>query len=239
MSVREYLKHHASDYFYAIAIVLSLSFVLGRTGFTAVSGSGRQAPVVVIIDAGHGGMDGGTKSADGIKESGVNLEISLRLRDMLRFLGMDSLMTRTEDTGLDREGTTVREKKNSDLRNRVRLVNETHNGFLISIHQNHFAQSRYSGPQVFYATGADSQAFAEVMQQNLNSLLAPDSNRSCKAAQGVYLMEHIKKPGILIECGFLSNPAEAGKLQDPLYQKKLAAVIAATAAQYIQPAVIG
>lgn len=233
MSVREYLKRNISDYFYAIAFVLAISFVLSHNAIQMVSVQEPTPTPVIILDPGHGGTDGGTKSADGVLESRINLDISLRLKDLLNLMGIDCIMTRSKDVSLDTDGTTIREKKNSDLRNRVKLVNETDNCVLLSIHQNYFSQSQYSGPQVFYADTGGSGELAQLMQENLNAALAPQSNRTIKRAQGVYLMENIQKTGILIECGFLSNSTEAEKLQNEQYQKNLASAIACATVQYI------
>ena len=114
----------------------------------------------------------------------------------------------------------------SDLKERVRIVNETENAVLISIHQNTFSDSRYSGPQVFYANTEGSKALAELFQNKLNSTLAPNSKRVSKKAESVYLLQNIEKTGVLIECGFLSNPTEEAKLRQIGYQQKLCAVIA-------------
>lgn len=238
MTTWEYLKRYAYTYFYAIAAVLVLSVGISRAATEAASYQTQTAYPVVIIDPGHGGFDGGTTSCTGIPESHVNLEVSVRLRDLLTLLGMQTSMTRTEDISLDTQGDTVRSQKQSDLKNRVQAVNNTENGLLLSIHQNYFPQSQYSGPQVFHALDAASQAFAQQMQSALNAALAPTSSRTCKTAEGVYLMEHIDTTGILIECGFLSNAAEEAKLRQPEYQKKLCCVIAATTAQYIQTAAV-
>ena len=239
MGVREYLKHNLSDYFYAIAFVLAVSFVLGQTSEPVALIREREPLPVIILDPGHGGSDGGTKTESGVLESSINLEISRCLFDLMRLMGMECVMTRREDVSLDTEGATVRERKNSDLRNRVQAVNSRENGILISIHQNHFTQSRYSGPQVFYAGTPGSEDFAKRMQDTLKCTLAPNSNRACKSAQGIYLMEKLQKTGILIECGFLSNPEEAEKLQSPGYQKKVASAIACATADYILRPTLG
>lgn len=229
MTTWEYLKRHAYYYFYAIAVVFILSMGYNQA-VTAVSTVQTQAlRPTIIIDPGHGGMDGGTTSCTGRSESTVNLEISLRLRDLMSLLGYDTAMTRSGDVSLG-SGETIRAAKTEDLKKRVALVNESGNAILLSIHQNHFTQSRYSGPQVFYAAG--SQALAEMMQTGLNT--AAGSSRSCKKSDGVYLMEHISTTGILIECGFLSNPVEEARLREPEYQKRLSAVIAAVTANYVE-----
>lgn len=231
MSVRGYFRRYLSDYLYAIAFVLAVSFLLGQ-GDAAVFA--RQSPspaAVIVLDPGHGGSDGGTQSAAGVPESHLNLEISQRVYDLLGLVGIDRVMTRQTDISLDTEGETVRQRKQSDLRNRVRLVNERENAVLVSIHQNYFDQSRYRGPQVFYAQTRGSEALAQQMQTALNTFLAPESGRSHKPAQGIYLMERIERPGILIECGFLSNEQEARLLTNADYQKKLACVITGVMAQ--------
>lgn len=233
MTTWEYLKRYAYTYFYAIAAVLVLSVGISRAATEAASYQTQTAYPVVIIDPGHGGFDGGTVSCTGIPESQINLEISLRLRDLLALLGMQTAMTRTEDVSLDTQGDTVRAQKQSDLKNRVQAVNAIEHGLLLSIHQNYFPQSQYSGPQVFHADDTASQSFAQQMQSALNAALAPASSRTCKNAQGIYLMERIDTTGILIECGFLSNEGEEAKLRQPEYQKKLCCVIAATTVQYL------
>lgn len=234
MSVWAELKRSAGDYCWAIVFVLVVSLSFRQSAATVFSTQEPSQSPVIVIDPGHGGSDGGTQSAAGVPESRLNLEISQRLYDLMGLLGMERTMTRQSDVSLDTQGETVRQRKQSDLRNRAALVNNTENGVLLSIHQNFFAESRYSGPQVFSASSPGSEVFAQQMQQALNTALAPDSNRQWKSAQGVYLMEHIEKPGILIECGFLSNPQEAALLQSPQYQKKLACVIAAATAYYVR-----
>lgn len=234
MKTGDYLKKHAYYYLYAIAIVFALTFGVNYAATEVGLLQQQRSHPVVVIDPGHGGMDGGTTSVNGVLESSLNLEIALQLNDLMRLLGYDTVMTRSEDVSLETEGDTVRAQKTSDLKNRVKLVNQQENAILLSIHQNHYTESKYSGPQIFYAANSESQALAEQMQTQLNATLAPQSNRACKKADGVYLMEQINTPGILIECGFLSNPTEETKLQQPEYQKKLSSVIAATTANYIE-----
>ena len=187
----------------------------------------------IVLDAGHGGVDGGAISCSGIPESQYNLEITLRLRDLFHLLGYETLMIRTEDVSVYTKGETIAQKKMSDLKERVRIVNETENAVLISIHQNTFSDSQYRGAQVFYADIEGSDAFASQLQTALVQSLNPESNRKCKQSKGVYLMEHIEKTGILVECGFLSNPEEDALLQTPEYQRKLSCVIVAATDRYL------
>lgn len=182
---------------------------------------------VFIIDAGHGGVDGGATSCTGVLESAINLEIALRLNKLMQLLGYETVMIRTTDTSVYTQGNTIAAQKLSDLKERVRIVNDPENGVLISIHQNTFSDSRYHGPQVFY--GGDlsiSKDLGERLQTAMTTNLVPDSNRKCKKSSGIYLMEHIENPGVLIECGFLSNPREEAMLRDSVYQKKLCCIIA-------------
>lgn len=187
----------------------------------------------IVIDAGHGGEDGGATSCTGRLESTYNLEIAKRLNDLLHLLGYDTRMIRTTDTAVYTRGETIAQKKVSDLKERVRIVNETENALLLSIHQNNFSDSRYSGAQVFYAGTDGSEALAKQLQDALVSSLNPGSNRKSKKSDGVYLMEHIDCTGVLIECGFLSNAEEEAKLRSATYQKRLCCVIAATAGEYL------
>jgi N-acetylmuramoyl-L-alanine amidase len=185
-----------------------------------------------IIDAGHGGEDGGATSCTGVPESCINLEIALRLDDLMHLLGYDTCMIRSTDTSIYTKGETIAQKKVSDLKERVRIVNETEGAILLSIHQNNFPDGRYSGAQVFYSDREESYALAQKMQAMLVSSLNPGSNRKAKKAANVYLMERITSPGVLIECGFLSNAREEALLRNPEYQRKLCCVIAAAAVSY-------
>lgn len=217
--------------------------VLSGFIFAALGGSrvttvlAESAPLegrsCIVIDAGHGGEDGGATSCTGVLESAVNLEIALRLDDLLHLLGYDTLMIRTTDQAVYTKGTTIAEKKVSDLKQRVKIVNETENALLLSIHQNQFSDGRYSGAQVFYSKNQDSQVLAKALQSAFVQTLNPGSHRECKKADGVYLMEHIECPGVLVECGFLSNPEEEAKLRTPDYQKKLCCVIGATVSNFL------
>ena len=129
------------------------------------------------------------------------------------------------------KGETIAQKKASDLKERVRMVNETEGALLLSIHQNQFPDRRYSGAQVFYGSGGEE--LAKALQDAFVSSVNPGSNRRSKQSTSVYLMEHIQCPGVLIECGFLSNMEEERKLGTPEYQKKLCCVIGATVSRYL------
>ena len=190
--------------------------------------AGREAPTYVL-DAGHGGEDGGAVSADGMKESGVNLAVTLRLDALLRFLGRDTVLTRTSDVSVYSEGAeTLRQKKASDLKNRVALVNATPDAVLVSIHQNSLPTSpRVHGAQVFHAASERSAALARSVQQALNEGVNTADKQEKPIDPSVYIMRNVTCPAILVECGFLSNADEAARLQQPEHQTALALAIAA------------
>ena len=230
-----YFKKSVGFYLFVCAAVIMGAMLLSRAGSAvAVLSSEVSTAPIVVIDAGHGGEDGGAISVTGVRESTLNLEISQRLNDLLHFLGIQTKMIRTEDVSVYTEGETIAQKKVSDIHNRVAMVEQTPNALLVSIHQNQFSESQYRGAQVFYASG--SQALAELLQRELAAQVDPKNHRECKQAKGIYLLEHISCPAVLIECGFLSNPAEEALLRDAAYQKKLASVIACTLASHLEEA---
>ena len=188
---------------------------------------------VLVIDAGHGGVDGGAVSCTGAPESGINLQIAHRLDDLMHLLGIRTIMIRNTDRSVYTEGETIAAKKVSDIRNRVQTVNTTVNGLLVSIHQNNFTDKRYWGAQVFYNSYEDSINLADLLQGELRESLNTLNKRQPKQAKGIYLMDHINCPGVLVECGFLSNESEEKQLRDTGYQQKLCSVIACTVSQYL------
>lgn len=218
-------------------LVVGIFAAAAVCGSRAISVLSQMVPLPrshrIVIDAGHGGMDGGATSCTGKLESAYNLEIALKLNDLLHLLGHDTVMTRTSDRSIETEGQTIAAKKVSDLKERVRIVNETENALLISIHQNTFSDSRYSGAQVFYGPEGEGQRLAEDLQTAFCTTLNPGSNRKCKKADSVYLMQHIDCTGVLVECGFLSNAQEEAKLSSPDYQRKLCCVIASTLSRFL------
>lgn len=220
-------------YLLVIGVFLSITY----WGSVATGVVAQMIPMerenTIVIDAGHGGEDGGATSCTGIQESKFNLEIALRLNDLFQLLGYDTVMIRTADHSVYTSGDTIAAKKVSDLRQRVKTVNETENAVLVSIHQNTFPEGKYSGAQVFYGPEGEGQALAEALQAAFCATVNPGSNRKCKRADGIYLMQHIECTGVLVECGFLSNAEEEAKLRDEAYQKKLCAVIAATVGNFL------
>ena len=219
-----------------VLVFLGLIFfaLMGNHAVTVIS---ENTPIhgrtCFIIDAGHGGVDGGAVSCTGVYESHINLEIALRLNDLMHLMGYDTKMIRESDISIYTYGETIAGKKASDLKERTRIVNETDNAILLSIHQNHYSDSYYSGGQMFYPKTPGSQELAKKLQLTFISALNPGSNRQAKPATGLYLMKHIEKTGVLIECGFLSNFQEEAKLRTPSYQKAICCVIVTACADYL------
>ncbi len=187
----------------------------------------RYAQRTLILDAGHGGEDGGAVSVTGTPESQINLAIVLKMEQFCGLFGIRTILTRSDDTSLrDSSASTLAEMKRTDLLNRVALIEDTEQAVLISIHQNYFAQSDNSGAQVFYAPTGDSESWAAHCQALLVEQLDPNNHRLSKQiTEDIYLMNHITCPAILVECGFLSNAEEAQRLEDEVYQTELALTV--------------
>ncbi len=182
----------------------------------------------VIIDAGHGGEDGGAVGINQALEKEINLAIALELEKNLKANHFEVLMTRDGDYSIgDQNLGTVAERKRSDTKQRVQIVKEAgKNCILVSIHQNHFSESKYHGAQMFYSKNHPQSAIlAEAVRKNIVLSLQPENKRENKEGEGIYLLEHCMIPAVLVECGFLSNPEEAEKLCQKDYQEEMAAAI--------------
>lgn len=215
---------------YMLSLTLLTAFALhGLRAQAAVAGE-AAIPRIIVLDAGHGGADGGASGPDGTRECDLNLAITLKTDAVLGLLGEETMLLRSTDTDLSSsDAKSISQKKVSDIRRRVELVNSQPGAILVSIHCNTFSQEKYHGAQVFYTGGA--KEFGETMQLALKNGVDPANARMAKAVSpDVYLMNHIKVPGILVECGFLTNQEELTNLKDPDYQTRLAVTIAVTAA---------
>ena len=220
-------------YLYILILLLFLIVpLLGNHAVTVIANTSEHNHTSVI-DAGHGGIDGGAVSCTGVYESHINLEIAEKLEDLMHLLGLRTVMIRNTDSSIHTQGNTIAAKKVSDIKERIRIVESTSNAILISIRQNNFSDQRYSGAQVFYNSYPISRDLAEKLQSGFRLNLNPNNRRQIKKSSGVYLMEHIGCPGILVECGFLSNPAEEEKLRDQTYQKRICSVISTTISQFL------
>jgi N-acetylmuramoyl-L-alanine amidase len=192
--------------------------------------------ITILIDPGHGGMDGGAKTKDGIIEKDINLKISMKLRDRLKKQGYKVFMTRNTDKGLYGSEGKIRKKKIEDLNNRVKLKKDTHCDMFVSIHLNMFPQSKYYGAQVWYSKNDESKKLARIVQNNLIQDLDRNNNRREKAASNLYkiLRENDTMPSIIVECGFLSNYEEKQKLISDSYQEKIAVSLSKSINEYYE-----
>ncbi len=228
-----------------IILSLVLFLILGSVGFgtvivsekLAVDAVSNEINQTVIIDAGHGGPDGGTSADDGTLEKDLNLQIAIKLNEILNSMGIKTVMIRTEDISVhDSSANTIRQKKVSDLKNRLKIMNETQNSVFVSIHQNHFSDSRYSGTQVFYSkNNPQSSVLADYLRQSVISNLQKNNTREIKpSGTDIYLLYHAESPAVMVECGFLSNFNEAENLKNENYQSKLAFVLALGITDYLK-----
>jgi len=179
-----------------------------------------------IIDAGHGGFDGGA-SFDKVLEKNINLEISLRLKELLSVMGYDIIMIRETDTAVNTEGNSIRTKKISDMKNRLKIMQENSSATFISIHLNKYSDNIQKGLQVFYSPNDNqSLVIAENIQSTVKSILQKDNRRKVKkATKEVFLLYNAPIPAVIVECGFLSNTLDRQNLTNPIYQQKLAFAI--------------
>lgn len=190
--------------------------------------SAQQDLPVLVLDAGHGGFDGGAVSPNGVTEQQINLSIAGKTRDIAGLFGQHCVMTRQDGQALDYEaGRSIRENKAADIRARMRICEETDRPVFVSIHLNKFEQSRYFGAQVFYGRAdPHSRVLAESIQAALCAGIANGNTRAAKpAGDAIYLMRHLTCPALIVECGFLSNPQEETCLVRDSYQKQLAVCI--------------
>jgi N-acetylmuramoyl-L-alanine amidase len=187
----------------------------------------RNSRAVLVIDAGHGGEDGGAVSYTGAVESEINLAIARKLYLLTGFFGVSAVMTRdSEHIEYSDSAATTREKKREDMRNRIAVTRATPGAVLLSIHQNKFDDARPSGAQVIYAPDGDSEALAVVLQEFLLRY-TPKGNRNgaVRDTGQIYLLNNAGCPAVLVECGFLSNPADELRLRSDGYRTLLAAVL--------------
>lgn len=207
------------------AAIIMISSFSNIAMYTAVD-TGDILPKIVI-DAGHGGEDGGAE-VDDVLEKDINLCISANLADMLRLSGYPVTQVRSTDAAVYSEGSdTLREKKVSDLQNRVALFNSDESNIVVSIHQNKFENSKYSGTQLFYSDNhADSRNLAESIRTAVVMLLQNDNTRELKkGGEDIYILDKTAVPAVIVECGFLSNDEERAKLTDAEYQKMMSYAI--------------
>lgn len=201
-------------------------------GFALISDEKESVPTVslpvsgktIVIDAGHGKPDEGAESSRGTTEAETNLKIALKLQNLLEQSGSSVILTRSDENAIyDIDSKTLRQKKISDIHNRVKIGNESSADIFVSIHLNKIPQQQYDGWQTFYnAKNADGQKLAVSIQNNLNDAIQKENNRVAKSIENIYIVKHVEIPITIVECGFLSNPDEEKLLLEDEYQNKLA-----------------
>lgn len=217
------------------AVVVTALLFGGRAAKTASAQLSNPMPLI-ILDAGHGGEDGGAVAADGTMEKDINLSITQKLDTMLQAKGFRTRLTRTDDTlHYDASATSMREKKVADLRYRLSCTQQTPDCVLLSIHQNKFSDPKYDGAQMFYSPNhPQSEILAQCLQDAFVAGLQPDNTRKIKqSGTEIFLLYQTKVPAVMAECGFLSNEAERDKLKTDAYQQQVAACIANGLLRYL------
>jgi len=230
------------NYKIVYVVILMMALAFAALFMTADTKSHTERPVmlvndaarVLIIDAGHGGEDGGAQSSDGLLESGVNLDIVLRMESLCSLMGIPYILTRDSDNiQYPDTAVTTSSRKSYDQKQRAELVNSFENKALISIHQNNFPDPRPKGAQVLYSAYDGSRELGELMHKNLILQLYPENRRvASPISEKIYLLRVAKCPSVLVECAFLSNPEEAMLLKTDEYKTSLAMVILGSYMQF-------
>lgn len=220
------LKKYISLILVTVVIIFALLFSKIQQ-VSSYNISQRNLPII-IIDAGHGGEDGGAVAGDGTLEKDLNLQISLKLNDILTVMGYKTHLIRTTDTAIHSSGDTIRQRKISDIKNRFAIMNQYDNCLYISVHQNKFSDKNVYGAQTFYSpNNNESKILADFIQKSISGHLQPDNKRTIKkSGTDIYLLYNATKPTVMVECGFLSNDNELSSLKDISYQEKMAISIA-------------
>lgn len=214
--------------------LLVLAYVGKRASLSAagVGVNGDTSGICVVLDPGHGGIDPGKIGINGAKEKDINLQITERVKEYLEANDVRVVMTREDDEGLYDAGTE--NKKVQDMKRRIALIDETAPRVTVSIHQNSYPQESIHGAQVFYYTGsADGRKLAEKIQKSLVQRVEPENRRQVKENSSYYLLKKTGLPIVIVECGFLSNSAEAEKLCSEEYQDRVAWAVCMGIMQYL------
>lgn len=211
-----------------VFVTLFSLIIIEVSNYVTASTVSQHLPTI-IIDAGHGGFDPGAVAGDGTVEKDINLAIALKLRGFLLASGYNVIMTRETDTGTDySEFAEIKDRKVADMKNRLKLMNSTDNALFISIHLNKFDSEKAKGAQVFYSPNLDeSKLLSDKIQSSILGLLQPENTRvTKKGTKSTFLLYYAECPAVIVECGFLSNPAELELLKNTAYQNKIAFAVA-------------
>lgn len=210
----------------AMLIIATCAFTIqtAQTEKTVATVSLPVSNKVIVIDAGHGVPDEGAQSSNGTTEAETNLKIALKLQNLLEQSGSSVILTRSDENAIyDIDSKTLKQKKVSDIHNRVKIGNESKADLFISIHLNKIPQEQYWGWQCFYKEGNEqSQKLAKSLQENLNEAIQKENKRVAMKLDNVYIMKHVEIPISIVECGFLSNQEEEKLLLQDDYQNRLA-----------------
>jgi len=207
-----------------LGILMLSMFVISKEGALFIHTSSQVVTAkkkVIVIDAGHGGIDPGKIGIHGEQEKEINLKIAEFLKTFLELDGYEVVMTRTEDGGLYDENTS--NKKVQDMKRRIEVIEEADPILVVSIHQNSYPDPAIKGAQVFYYTSSvEGKQLAKRLQERLVKGLDPQNHRQAKANDSYYLLKKTACPIVIVECGFLSNPQEEALLTDSVYQERVA-----------------
>ena len=213
----------------AACVYIVVIFISAANSVLRASATGAER--TLVLDAGHGGIDGGAISDDGTKESDINLAVALRLECIVRFCGQKTVMTRWDDS---RKTDILSYSEREDLRTRAEIANNTSGAVLVSIHQNYYPTAQPRGAQVIYSDNDGSDRLGELIQQSLVENLDPGNRRlAVPSGKDIFLMSNVDCPAVTVECGFMSNNFEVLKLKESDYQTTVALAIAASYMQFI------
>lgn len=208
----------------AVSLIICAAILARKGAILVQSEKAKNAPICIVIDAGHGGSDPGKVGINGALEKDINLEIALQLRDLLEKKGIEIVLTRDSDAGLYTEDSN--NQKVEDMQNRFKLITEANPLFTVSIHQNSYTTEDVKGAQVFYyGQSEEGKKIAEAIQSSLIERVDPENNRMVKANESYYLLKKTPTPTVIVECGFLSNQQEADLLLTTAYQEKIVRAI--------------
>lgn len=234
----EFMRKNATTIFVlCLLCITTVMLTVFRINETKTVMLGSSIRPKIIIDAGHGGMDGGAVGYDEIVEKNINLSIAMKLKDLLVLSGFDVVMVREQDEAIFDKGVEgVKNQKTSDMYNRLKIIKDNPDAIFVSIHQNKFPESKYSGAQMFYSPNSPhSETLAQIMQTRFKTMLQPENNREIKRADSdLFLLYQATIPAMIIECGFLSNPEEALKLSSDQYQNDMTYTILTGLLEFIE-----
>lgn len=230
------MKNNIKSLIFGFLVMFLFSFSLINLNFDNYAEAVEDEQKIILIDPGHGGLDGGASASDGTVEKHINLNISLELAKELKEKGYTVFLTREEDKGLYSDSGTTRDKKNQDLNERCKLKKDTNCDLFISIHLNKFSDASCKGAQVWYSQNPESEKIAKIIQSNIVNDLENENHRLPKAAKDQYkiLRNNDTMAGVIVECGFLSNNEDLAKLKDESYQKKLAQSLCKSIVEYFE-----